>query len=279
MKNFFTKRNYLIIGLLIMALLSIFVFSKIASSAEFHAKTIKALDDKKITVMELTAATVTTSTLIAAIPSDATSPLASQIVELSEYLLIIVGIIFLEKILLTLTGYVTFSFLIPIACVLFAVYLFSKKEILKVMATKLLLFGIVIFMVVPISVKISDIIENTYNETIEQTIEDSKNIEKTTEEGAANESEGFFDGLVNKTKDVITDIGNNVAWIKEKGEELLSNFIDAIAVLLITTCVIPIIVLLFMVWFIKLIFGINIPIKNIKVPVIKKEEKEKEKVS
>ena len=117
MEKFFTKRNVLIIGLLIMALLSAFVFSGIASSSEFHAKTIKALDDKKITVMELTAATVTTSTLIAAIPSDATTPLASQIVELSEYLLIIVGIIFLEKILLTLTGYVSFSFLIPIACV------------------------------------------------------------------------------------------------------------------------------------------------------------------
>ena len=228
MENLNSKKSICIIGLVIVALLSIFVFSKVASSPEFHAKTIEKLDEKKIMVMELTAATATTSTLIAALPSDATSPLANQIIELSEYLLIIIGVIFLEKVLLTLTGYVTFSFLIPISCVLLGIYLYIKKDILKVLAIKLLLFGLIIFTVVPISVKVSDLVENTYDTTITQTIEETKNLGNEIEDNTESE-EGFWSGLVTKAKDVISDIGDNISLWIQKGEKLLSNFIDAVA--------------------------------------------------
>ena len=47
---------------------------------------------------------------------------------------------------------------------------------------------------------------------------------------------------------------------------------DAIAVLLITSCVIPIIVLIFLVWIVKIIFGVKI-----SVPDINKKKKIEEK--
>ena len=56
----------------------------------------------------------------------------------------------------------------------------------------------------------------------------------------------------------------------------MSNFIDAIAILLITSCVIPIIVLIFLMWIIKMIFGINISLPNNKKR-INNNEKELEK--
>ena len=56
-KDFVLKRVILIVTLLVVALVSIFGISKIMSSNEFHSKSIQALDDKKITVVELTAAT------------------------------------------------------------------------------------------------------------------------------------------------------------------------------------------------------------------------------
>ena len=264
------KKVIVIAVLAIIALISIFGVSKVASSPEFHAKTIQSLDDKKITVMELTAATAGTSTAIALVPSDATTPLANQIMELSSYLLIVIGAIFLEKILLTLTGYITFTVLIPIACLLYGIYLFAKKDVLRNLAIKLFVFGIVIFMVVPISVKVSNLIENTYENSINQTIEEAKNNEIVTEENDSKESEkkeGAWSGITSKAKDIVSNIGDNVSgWIK-KGEKVLSNLIDAIAILIITTCVIPIAVLIFFIWIIKIIFGINIP-----VPKIKKEK-------
>ena len=58
-----------------------------------------------------------------------------------------------------------------------------------------------------------------------------------------------------------------ISELVKKGEKALSNFIDAIAVLLITSCAIPVIVLLFLIWIIKMIFGINIsiPKRNKKI--------------
>ena len=59
----------------------------------------------------------------------------------------------------------------------------------------------------------------------------------------------------------------------EKGKLVLSNFIDAIAILIITTCVIPIAVLFVIVWIIKIIFDITIPVKKVKVNIPKFKEK------
>lgn len=275
------KKVIATIILIVIALISIFILSKVASSPEFHAKTIQALDKKKITVTELTAATAGTATAIALIPSDATTPLANQILGLSSYLLIIIGAIFLEKMLLTLTGYVTFTFLIPIACLLYGIYLYAKNDILKNLAIKLGVFGIVIFMVVPISVQASNLIEATYEKSINQTIEEAKNTEIETKENASKENEesGGWSGFTAKAKEVISNIGDNVSELIHKGEKVLSNFIDAIAILIITSCVIPIAVLIFFIWIIKIIFGINIPvkeIKNTKLNKIKFEERKNE---
>lgn len=272
-KSLNIKKIIAIITLFVIALISIFGISKVASSQEFHAKTIKSLDEKKVTVMELTAATAGASTALALIPSDATTPLANQIIQLSSYLLIVIGAIFLEKILLALTGYITFTFLIPIACLLYAIYIFINKDILKNLAIKLSLFGIVAFIVVPVSVQVSNLIENTYQTTINQTIEDAKNTEIVSEENTNEENQNWWNGFTSKVTEGISNIGNAVSGLVKKGEKMLSNFIDAIAILLITSCVIPIAVLIFFIWIVKIIFGINIPISNIKKQRVKELKK------
>lgn len=267
MKNkLYLKKLILVIVLLIIALISMLVLSKVTTSTEFHAKTIQSLEEKKITVMELTTATTVASAAISAIPGDATTPLANQMMQLSSYLLLIIGVIFLEKILLTLTGYMTFTVLIPIACLLFGIYLFVKKDILKNLAIKLSIFGIVIFMIVPISVQVSGLIENTYQNSINQTIEEAKDMEIVKNENSNEEVEesGLWSGFISKAQDVISNIGDSVSGWIEKGEKMLSNLIDAIAILLITSCVIPIVVLIFIIWIIKIIFGISIPVSNVK---------------
>ena len=244
---------------IIVALTSIFIISPKASSTDSYKSTIESLDNKKMNVMEITAATAGASAILAVIPSDATTPIANQVAKLSTYLLIVIATIFFETILLTLTGYVTFNFLIPIACVLAVIYLFSKFDIVKRLAIKLSVFGLIIFMVVPISVKVSNLIENTYKDTIDSakttefTEEEIQSVENTNE----STSEGW-NGLVSKFKDGIANIENNVSNLIKKGEKTLSNFIDAIAILLITSCVIPIFVLIFFVWLVKMIFGLNL---------------------
>ena len=230
-----------------------------AKSNKFHNNTIHSLDKKKITVTELTVACAGSSMALAAIPGDATTPVANKIMDLSSYLLVIIGVIFLEKILLTLTGYVTFT-----SCVLLGIYIFWKCDILKKLAIKLSVFGIIIFITVPLSVQISNLIENSYQDTL--------NNAKTTEIVAEEQEKDNDDSLLSKFKEGISNIGDNVSELVKKGEQALSNFIDAIAILLITSCFIPIIVLIFLIWIIKMIFGINISLPNKKVIAKNHEE-------
>ena len=89
---------------LIIALLSIFVLARFTTSTEYHAKTIQSLDEKKATVMELTAASTAASAVITLIPGDTGTPIAEKLADLSSYFLTVLCALFLEKYLLTITG-------------------------------------------------------------------------------------------------------------------------------------------------------------------------------
>ena len=262
----------LVIILVSVALVSIFVVSNKVSNPEFHANSLKLLDEKKMTVAKLTGAAAAASAAISAIPGDITSPLANEIMDMASYLLIITGVIFLEKLLLTLTGLIAFKFLIPISCGLGIIFIFWKKEIIRNLAIKLSVFGLVIFIVVPTSVYISSWIENNYQDTIYISIESAENISAVEEKQEEQKEEGFFKGLLNKAQEVAETVATGAKESVEKAKQALSNFIDAIAVLIITSCVIPILVIIFFVWIIKIIFGIsiNVPVKS----MMKRKKKE-----
>jgi len=281
MEKLNSKTIITVIALIIVAVLSIFVIAPFASSAKTHANSIKTLDEKKITVMELTAATAGSATALAAIPGDFTTPVSNQILQLSSYLLIVIGAIFLEKVLLTLTGFVAFKFLIPIACLLYAIYVFVEKEFLRNLAFKLIAFGIVITLIVPVSVSVSNLIEKTHKDSITQTVEEAKNAQNEVNQTEAEENQGdngnVWDTVTSKVKEGISNIGEGAAKVIKKGEELLNKFIDAIAILLITSCVIPIVVLLAFVWLVKIIFSVNIPLPKVNKNILKKEENNKTK--
>lgn len=241
--------------LLTILLLSVTWFSGVISSPEFHKKSIEALDEKKVTVMELTAATAATSVTISAIPGDATTPIANQIAELSSYLMIVVGAIMLEKFLITMTGYLTFTYLIPLACVLGIAYLFIPLNLLRKLAIKLSIFGIVICLVIPVSIRISDLVEDTFQvqQAIQKAEQSADIIEKQSDsEEAADEGGSRITKWFSQIGEQIT---SSVSGAVETVENAMSSFIDAVAALLITTCVIPILVLLFFVWLTKIIFG------------------------
>lgn len=237
--------------LLVVGLVSFFWLAKTTADPAFHAASIAALDEKKVTVMELTAATAAGSVAISAVPGDATTPIANQISELSGYLLIVVGAIMLEKLLLSLTCYAAFQFLIPIACVLGIVYLFAHIEWCRVLARKLALFGIVICLIVPASIQVTRIVDETFQ--IQQTVDDA---EQAVEQPADTEEEGSWFSQIGEA------ITGTVSDAVDQAEAALSRFIDAVAALLITTCVIPIAVLLFFVWVTKLIFGIEMKVPS-----------------
>ena len=261
-----TKRIVCIVLLLVVAILSMTVVSRFATSPETYKTTIQSIDEKKAMVMGVTATAAVTSAALAAIPGDATTPIANKIMDLSAYLLIVVCALVLEKSLLTVIGYLSFNILIPISCIMLGIYTFIKKRTLKIIALKFIAFALVIVSIIPFSMNISDMIYMANQSTVEQlTIEMS---EETSQE--TNAENFWLDKIIDKAREGVSGAG-------EKAKQILNNFIDAIALFIVAYCALPIIIILLTIWFINLLFKINIPIpdiKNIRKVVSKKNKSE-----
>ena len=259
-----SKKLLGIIVLLSAALISMTVLTNIAASPKTHTKTYAELDEVKEKALGLTASVAVTSTAIALVPGDATTPIANQMSELTTALMIIVCAIYLEKFLLTTLGYTAFRILIPVACVSLIGYILFKREILKTLAIKLSVFAIVISMIIPASMKVTNMIDETFNESITTTFEAVDEIAKEAEnvkEEDSNAIQRFWNKIGNKANQIGTDAKN-----------AMGHFIDAIAVLIITTCVVPISVIFFFIWIIKILFGVNIDTSKMRKIITEKRQ-------
>lgn len=264
------SRNHIILIVIcvLIAAISFFEVSKLAASPDTYKQTISSLEEKKAMITEITMVTAGTATALAAIPGDATTPIANELVDLSGYLIVVTALIVLEKYLLTLTGLLTFKILIPLACGFLVIYLISQKQLLKKIAIRFILFGIAIVFVIPVSVSVSNIIEETYQIQSEYSLE--KAYDDQTEIQTKSENKNFLERVTSK-------VSNGLDAVVKKGKNMLSHFTEYIAVMLVVNLAIPILILMLFIWLLKCFFGINIKLpKPTKKPhelIRKKGEK------
>lgn len=237
--------------LLLVASLSIGVISPYVSAPVNRSNALDTLDDQKLTAMGLTATITSAAFLVSAIPDDTGSSLADELDDLSTILMLIVCVIYLEKFLLTTTGLVSFSILIPVACALWGISLFRPERFLRSWAIKIVIFALLLFTMVPSGVILTNMVEDTFKESIDQSFSAvekfSSEVEDPQAEDNKNALQQFFSG-----------IGDSFTRVFDTAKNLLSALTDAVAVLVITTCAIPLITMFFFMWIIKIIFGYQI---------------------
>lgn len=275
-------RIVMIVLCIVIALVSNIVLAKKYSSPEYtvNKKTITYLDEKKTTALELCAGATALSAAITLIPGDTGTPIAEKLTDLSGYFLIVVSAIYLEKYLLTILGALTFRWLIPAAMIAIALYFGIRRDFFWKLGVKMLIFGLAVYAVIPVSVHVSQLIYNTYQESIDTTLAETENLISQTEENAQSSTEsdqnsgdeGFFAGLVDKAKDTIEQAKDTASIATEQFKYMLNKFIDGLAVLIVTTCLIPILVMVFFVWIVKMILGTAITQPAAMVPGITKKD-------
>ena len=275
-------RIVMIVLCIVIALVSNIVLSKNYSSPEYtvNKKTITYLDEKKTTALELCAGATALSAAITLIPGDTGTPIAEKLTDLSGYFLIVVSAIYLEKYLLTILGALTFRWLIPAAMIAIALYFGIRRDFFWKLGVKILIFGLAVYAVIPVSVHVSQLIYNTYQESIDTTLAETENLISQTEGNAQSSTEsdrnsgdeGFFAGLVDKAKDTIEQAKDTASIATEQFKYMLNKFIDGLAVLIVTTCLIPILVMVFFVWIVKMILGTAITQPAVMVPGITKKD-------
>lgn len=243
-------------ALVILAVVSFFPIAKSFPDSKLYDGAVQtctaSIDEKTATVLRLTATATVTSAGISAIPGDTATPIAEKLADFSEYFLLILCVLYAEKYLLAILPAGVFRLLVPLACLFFAVGTVRSSRRWAMQGGKLLLVGLLMLCVIPVSLRVSDTIYDAYQDSINATISAAEELTETTDELVqAQEDQGLIDKILGKLKETTGSLTNRAA-------DTLKRFVEAMAVMIVTSCVIPVLVLLFFLWVIKQLTGVDL---------------------
>ena len=239
--------------LVVAALISLLLLANIASSPSTYSGMYETLDEKKLNVMGLAATTTAASAAISVLPDDTGSAIANKLADFASYFVVILSVIYLEKFLLT-----TFGFLFAIAVFLRRGTL--TKVNLQRLGTKLTAFGLALALVVPASVWLTDNIDKTFDESIAASNAAAQQATQELEESVqedTQEDKGLLEGIADAMQDGFTAITQGVQDALDNLGQQLNNMIDTVAVMVVTSCLIPLIVLMVFLQVVKIITGLD----------------------
>ncbi len=244
-----------ILAAALLVLLGVFSFLFIgdrAADPAAHSETISVIDEKTEDVLRLTASASLASIGVSAIPGDTATPIAAKLADFSEYFLLILCVLYSEKYLVGIIGAGVFKVLIPCACALGVVSLFRYPQLFRRLGVKLAAVGIALYLIIPISFKVSDLIYGAYRESIDGTISAAETLsEETAPLADAAEDKGLVQSILDRLKETTTSL-------TDKAVDAVNRFVETLAVMIVTSCIIPLLVLAFFLWVIKQLTGVDL---------------------
>lgn len=252
--------RYGIVALLIIAaLLSEFVGRPHFENVETWSGTIEVIDAKKNNVLALTTSTIALSAAISALPDDTGTPVAEQLTQLSGNLGIVLAVLYLEKYLLTILGFLSLGVLGPVAFALLAISLLmhgrlTTSHALFTLGIRVLLVGIIAIAVVPASVWVTQRIDETYQISISQ--EESEESKPTDSE--SQENKNFWDSIASGAAQLVLNLKDGIKSVTDGVVEQVTNLIEGAIVMIVTSCLVPLLVLAEFLWMGHSLMGIDV---------------------
>lgn len=260
--------RYAIVALLaVLALVSLFPLRETFSSPETYTATIATLDEKKANVTALVASSTALSAGISVLPDDTGSAIADKLMDVSVDLGIVLVVIYLEKYLLTIFGFLSFGVLMPIglAGLAAAVALLGRSAISRTfthVAVRLLLLGAILVSVVPASVWVTDRIDETYETSVtaasvEQEMQEQEQPQSDEGDGGILE---FITGIPEAVANLPQTVADGVTSVTQDILDQVNALVEAFAVMVVTSCAVPVLVLLLFLWVANMLLGIKIEV-------------------
>ncbi len=251
-------KEWIFVILSVAAAVTIFIFlGNKLTNIDTYSRITTTLDQSKDKVLKLVGVSTASSAAITLIPGDVGTPIADKLADVSAYFLVVICAIYLEKFMLTIIGFISFRLVIPIATLVLAFSWFRKeRDTLQKWCGKMIFFGVALALIIPISVGISSNIEKNFGSSIQEILdqaeasveEESKQSESENSSDTSNEN--WFSNLISNVKD----------GASEKMDELkniLNHMLEALAVLIVTSCLIPLLVVFIFIWIIKTVFRLD----------------------
>ena len=261
-----------IVALVVLALLSGFVARPHFADTKTWDSTIEVIDQKKSNVLALTTSCVALSAGITALPGDTGTPVAEQLAQLSGNLGIVLAVLYLEKYLLTILWSVGLGILIPFALVLFAVSLgihgrWSTSAVLRRVATRVLVVAMIGMALVPASVWVSQKVDETYRVSIEAAEQkaadaagaaDSDSSKASKKKTESTESKNVLEQLADGASGLVTSVTSGAKQMTDEIVQQVTDLIEGVIVMIVTSCVIPLLVLAVFLWLGHVLLGVDI---------------------
>lgn len=258
-----------ILFLIFVGVFSFFILATKAQDMRMFEYSVESLNEKNSTVLKFAGSCIAASVAISALPDDFASPIANELAELNQYFVLLLIVIFLERLLVVEGVGIVFKVFIPVCCFLYILNIFVKKSTIKNLANKMVILSIAIIFVIPFSSWFSDSIGANYLSYVEDTIEETdsgagkingimNNNDEADEQTIFEKLSGAFKTAIQSVSDFL-DYFNNV----------LKRCINSIAIMIVTTFIVPVLVLMFFVWLLRQLFDLKITAADIKTAVIK----------
>ena len=239
------KRIEKIVRILFVVFIMVFsmnvLFYKIPES-KWVQESIESLEKSQETIMTFSGTTIATSVAMSALPDDFASPLAQTISDLNVYFVFMLIIVFVEKLLVVEGIKIALAYVVPAACVLYGIYILSKKDVFKDFAKKLLILAIAVITIIPVSTHFTETVCKDYMDYVDQTIEE-------TEAGADE---------INNSDSIVQNVSNMLTYFKN----VVKKCVNSVAIMIVITFIVPFLVMLLFRWLLKELFALHIPIPN-----------------
>lgn len=249
--------------LIIAALLSEFVGRPHFENVETWSGTIEVIDAKKNNVLALTTSTIALSAAISTLPDDTGTPVAEQLTQLSGNLGIVLAVLYLEKYLLTILGFLSLGVLGPAAFVLLAISLLAHGRLstghtLFILGIRLLLIGVIAIAVVPASVWVTQRIDETYQISISQEESEGSAEESKPTDSESQENKNFWDSIASGAAQLVSNLKDGIKSVTDGVVEQVTNLIEGAIVMIVTSCLVPLLVLAVFLWMGHSLMGIDV---------------------
>lgn len=224
--------------LILVAVLSIFPLGNRFSSPAAYAGLSASIDKKSSDALLLTGTATVASAAVTLLPGDVATPIAEKISDFTEYFLAALCVLYAEKYLLPILGLTFFRIMVPAVCLIIIICLLSKRgRTLRRLVARIMIFTLILWLAIPVSIRVSDIVYVTYEESIENTMQKANNL----------------------TEDISVFENSNGTSFVQRATDLVNSLVESLTVAIVTSCIIPILVLLFFIWISRQLLGVVIP--------------------
>ena len=253
-------RNILI--LVLIGVFSFFVITSWLPDRGFIQDSIESVKESSNTVMKFSAATLSTSLAISALPDDFATPLADSLADMNIYFIAILVMLHFEQLLIRYGVKLAFAIAIPVACGIGILSILLKKELLKGIAARVAVLGLAVALVVPCSTHITNYIAADLTAYVENTIADTEDggdkLNEAMEGGT--EEQTMFEKLSDLFQTAINDMSNLMTHF----QNTIRKCMNSIAILILTNCLMPIVNFFILKWILKETFHIALPMPQMR---------------